>query len=175
MIVDLLHPDRPIVLEDYEHRRRFNIIGEIFKVDMEASEESATAPTQEASGPQSAVQDSPSLEKQFLGCVSHLTEFEKQYAGEDSAQFKSLIRRIDDSYFRLQIWGSDIGANSKDKITFDGILNFTSGPMHGIIKDILARFNRSFAAIEEALDAVTPVGVVSAMTRYLLDVIAQQS
>ena len=142
---------------------------------MEAPEESATAPTQEAVGPQSEVQDSPSLEKQFLGCVSHLTEFEKRYAGEDAAQFRSLIRRLDDSYFRLQIWGSDMGADSKDKITFDGILDYTSGPVHGIIRDILARFNKSFADIEEALIVIKPAGVVSAMARYLSDVVSPSS
>lgn len=134
---------------------------------MNDSEDTSTAPAQAALGTQLAAQDGSSLEQRFRGCFGHLTEVGKLFAGEDASQFKSLIRRVDDSYFRLQIWGSDMSADSKDKVTFDDILKLTSGAIHGKIREILVRFERGFAAIEKQLDAIATVGVVSTVARYL--------
>lgn len=134
-------------------------------MDMEASEEITTSPASVANVPRTETTDGPSLEERFLGCFRHLIEVEKQLANEDASQFRSMIRQIDDIYFRLQIWGSDMSAGSTEMLTFDGLLKLTSGVMRETISGILASFERNFASIDSSLDAITGFGAVSAITK----------
>ena len=132
---------------------------------MEASDDIAISPAPAANAPRPESRARPSLEERFSGCVSHLIEVEQRFANEDASQFKSLIRHIDDSYFRLQIWGSDMSAGSEKQVTFDDILKLTSGVIHETISDILARFERNFASIENSLDAITAIGAVAKIAK----------
>ena len=93
-----------------------------------------------------------SLGSLFQQCVNHATEIARNAHGPIAVEVNKTITRINDSYFRLQIWGSDIGARSTQQITFDDILSFENGTLSAMTEEILKGFNDNFEIISRVLD-----------------------
>ena len=110
-----------------------------------------------------------SLENLFQRCLSHISEISKQTPADIATQLGLISRRIDNSYFRLQIWGSDLGADLDDKenISIDNILNSTDRILSEEVQDTLQSFQQYFNIISESLQELEKSKIVAALEMYV--------
>ena len=88
-----------------------------------------------------------SLDAMFEKCASNATEVAKNLPKTVASELSNIIRRIDDIHFRLQIWGSDVGANAHRQFTFDDILKLKDSVLPEIVQRILESFQQQFSTI----------------------------
>ena len=88
-----------------------------------------------------------SLDAMFENCTSDATEVANKLPKGVASELNAIIRRIDDIHFRLQIWGSEVGANAHRRFTFDDILKLKDSVLPEIVQRILESFQQQFSAI----------------------------
>ena len=88
-----------------------------------------------------------SLDAMFEQCISNATEVAKNLPKEAASELNTIIRRIDDIHFRLQIWGSEVGANAHRQFTFDDILKLKDSVLPEVVQRILESFQHQFSTI----------------------------
>ena len=92
-----------------------------------------------------------SLDSMFERCTNDAREVAREMPEEFATEIKIMIRRIEDSHCRLQIWGSDMGADGHGQFTFDGILALKNTILTRRVSDILDSLQQQFMAIEGML------------------------
>ena len=97
-----------------------------------------------------------SLEAMFEECISNATEVAKNLPKAAASELNTIIRRIDDIHFRLQIWGSEVGANAHRQFTFDDILKLKDSELPEIVQRILESFQQQFSTIGRILKKFLP-------------------
>jgi hypothetical protein len=90
---------------------------------------------------------SVTIERLFEQCIGDINEAAWRTPEPTTSQLSSIARKVDDSYFRLQIWGSDLGGDSTHKITFTDILGFKDSPISETIHEILENFKETFGFV----------------------------
>lgn len=89
-----------------------------------------------------------SLDAMFEKCTSNATELAKNLPKAVASELNNtIIRRIEDIHFRLQIWGSEVGANARRQLTFDDILKLKDSVLPEIVQRILESFQQQFSTI----------------------------
>ena len=96
-----------------------------------------------------------SLGSLFQQCITYASEVAKCVPSEIATEINAIVKRIDDGYFRLQIWGSDMSAHSSMKIAFDDILAFGGNYLPGTIEDSLKAFEQNFRVVGRVLSSFT--------------------
>ncbi len=94
-----------------------------------------------------------SLQNLFQDCVSNISEISKPAPAGVATQLDLISRRIEDSYLRLQIWGSDMGADSdnENNISINETLNSPDLVSPERVQDTLQTFRQHFDIIRESL------------------------
>src|SRR5277367_193985 len=70
----------------------------------------------------------------FQRCVAEVVLAAEKPSQKRATELNFIARRVDDAFFRLQIWASDIIADSKENLTFSDILDFTDGQLRDKIE-----------------------------------------
>ena len=96
-----------------------------------------------------------SLGSLFQQCITYASEVTKHVPSTLATEINAIVKRIDDSYFRLQIWGSDMSAHSSKSFTFDDILAFSGSALPATIEDSLKAFEQSFRVVARVLSSFT--------------------
>ena len=96
-----------------------------------------------------------SLGSLFQQCITYASEVAKCVPSVLATEINASAKRIGDSYFRLQIWGSDMSAHSSKKITFDDILAFSGSILPQTIEDSLKAFEQNFSVVGRVLSSFT--------------------
>lgn len=92
-----------------------------------------------------------SIDSLFRHCVEHAAGIAKKTNGLIAVKINDSINDIKDSYFRIQIWGSDIGARSTQQITFTDLLSTEDSPLSATLKDTVNGIRDNFGRIDRTL------------------------